>query len=245
MDYTSEELKDLKYAIVTAKLKDSKNLETEGFFVGIRPIVDKDFEVAKASDLYVWIYRKGSVHMFHLDYYYVDKINVGYGDKSIISSTRSYKDDQVDQKLAIERLKAIHKGFIAGGSGKANGLIDYEKFSDVPKAAKDDIELGGNTQDKKSTIYNRSGAANYSSGQSPLYGNKSVYKKKEVSTSNFKRTTRYDVNVAIDAMNAKVKEIKAKVYEPPKLKKIPADTKKMAAEDVGTNGFDDYSYLCG
>lgn len=242
MDHTSKELKDIKYVIVTVKMKDSTTLDTKGYFVGIRPIVDKDFDVAKSKDTYIWVYRKGSVHMFHTGYYYIDEICFGLGDKANTSSTRAYKDDEKDQKLAVDRLKDMSITLRADGVGKANGLIDYEKYSDVPIRVKEDIEI--KLVDKP---INRSNAANYSvSGKGDVDYSRSKYVKKEVSTLNFKRTTRYPVGEAIEAMNVKIQEIKDAAYEPPKLKRIPADTKKMTAADKEEDDWEsEYPYMCG
>lgn len=257
MEYTPEALKDLKYVVLTIKLKDSTNLDTKGYFVGIRSIVDKDFEVAKTEDLYVWVYRKGSVHMFHLGYYFIDELVIGFGDKGLSSSTQGFNDEEKDQKNAVDRLRKLALALRENGAGKANGLIDYEKYDDVPKAIKEDVEVG----EVKSTTNNRSGGVNYSGGQrSPLYGGHGAagygyggytgtthksYVRKEVSTFNFKRTTRYNVPEAIEAMNAKVQEIREEIYEAPKLKRIPADS--MKAKEAAADDDDDdygYNYMC-
>jgi len=248
MDQKPEGLKDVKYVIVTVKLKDSTTLDTRGYFVGIRPIVDKDFDVAKVKDMYIWVYRKGSIHMFHLEYYYVSEIYFGSGDKANMSSTKAYKDDEEDQKSAIDRLRDVSICLKLDGSGKDNGLIDYEKYSNVPTAVKEDIEIKVvNKSD------NRSGATNYSAGQRPMdkkYDNthsSGKYVRKEISTLNLKRTTRYPIGEAIEAMNAKIQEIKDDIYDPPKLKRIPADTKKMSAADQEEEDLEDQypPYMCG
>lgn len=238
VDYTSEGLKDLKYVTVTVKLKTSINLDTKGYFVGVRPIVDKDFSVAKAKDMYIWIYRKGSVHIFHLDYYYIDEICFGLGDKSATSATKMYRNVEEDQKIAIDRLRDMAVAMRVNGAGKANGLIDYEKYTSVPTVVKNDIELKSTSKPDGST-----GSANYSTGQ----GAYKQWEKKVVSTFSFKRTTRYPIVEAIEAMNVKIQEIKNDVYEPPKLKRIPADTKAMvkADDDDDDYGVAGYPYMCG
>lgn len=243
MDYTPEGLKDLKHVIVTMKLKDSTTLDTKGYFIGLRPIVDKDFEMSKTSDLYVWIYRKGSVHMFHLNYYYVDEIHIGSGTKASKSILRSYRDDGEEQELAVTRLKATAEALKQDGFSKENGLVDYEKYSDVPKIIKEDIEIG-KLANKKDSSYTRSGAAKYTPAQSNLYEGQN-WQRKEVSTLSFKRTTRYDTMTALTDMDAKIQEIQADAYEHPKLKKIPADTNKVVATDENGSEWDDYNYMCG
>jgi hypothetical protein len=258
MDYTPEGLKDAKYVIVNVMMKDSKSLETKGYFLGIRPIVDKDFDVAKVDDLYVWVYRKGAVHMFHLDYYYIDEIQVGIGMNANISSTQGFINEDDSQKEAIQNLKDISESLISNEMSNANGLIDYKKYDNVPTKLKDEIEL---TQ-AKSTVcdpYNRSGGVNYSAGQRPASSTGStstntIYKSKEVHTTQFKRTTRYDVKEAIEEMNKKVAEIKAGTYEPPQLKHIPADKNKGVEQSAAPNAqqnwedpddYGNYPYCCG
>ena len=48
-------------------------------------------------------------------------------------------------------------------------------------------------------------------------------------------------------MNAKIQEIKDDIYDPPKLKRIPADTKKMSAADQEEEDLEDQypPYMCG
>jgi len=241
-------------------MRDSKSLDTKGYFLGIRPIVDKDFDVAKVDDLYVWVYRKGAVHMFHLDYYYIDEIQVGIGAKASMSSTRGFTIADESQKDAIQKLKDLVDALIAANMSNANGLIDYKKYTNVPVGLKNDIEIT-NVKSNVRDPYNRSGGVNYSAGQRPATSlgstgstkDTSTYKKPEVHTTQFKRTTRYDVAEAIKAMNKKVAEIKAGTYKAPQLKRIPADKKEKnitqsEALAVQQNWEDEdmqYPYCCG
>jgi len=266
MELTPEILKEIKYVVVTVKLKDSANLNTKGYFVGIRSIVDRDLEIAKAKDMYVWVYRKGSVHMFHLDYYYVEELSFGFGDSGASSSTKGYSDAEEDQKVVIEKLQALALALRENGAGKVNGLIDYEKYTSVSASLKTEIESA-------KTEHTRSGAVNYSTrGKWPStgYGNSyggiktdpaspyteytgHTWQRKEVSTISFHRTTRYDVSEALTEMEAKIAEIRAGTYEAPKLHKIPADSIKEGEETGVANTSvaddDDYMYnyglMCG
>jgi len=241
-------------------MRNSKSLDTKGYFLGIRPIVDKDFDVAKVNDLYVWVYRKGAVHMFHLDYYYIDEIQIGIGVKANLSSTNGFTIADESQKDAIQNLKDLVDALIAANMSSANDLIDYKKYTDVPVGLKNDIEIT-NIKPNVRDPYNRSGGVNYSAGQRIAAGlgstdsirNTPTYKRLEVHTSQFKRTMKYDVAEAIETMNKKVAEIKAGTYKAPQLKQIPADknkenitqSKDLAAQQNQKDEDLQYPYYCG
>jgi len=193
MDHNQNGLKNIQYVIINVIMKESSGLVTKGYFVGIKPIVTKDFDVAKKSDLYVWLYRKGAVQMFNLDYYYIGEIQIGMGVNANMSSTQMFNDSDDRQSDAIKHLKNIVSALKKENIVKSNDLIDYKKYVNTPIGLKNDIEI---------TQY---------------------YSQASIETTQFKRTTKYNVAKAIKAMNEKINEIKNGTYKPPKLKRIPAD----------------------
>lgn len=229
MDHNQNGLKNIQYVIINVIMKESSGLVTKGYFVGIKPIVTKDFDVAKKSDLYVWLYRKGAVQMFNLDYYYIGEIQIGMGVNANMSSTQMFNDSDDRQSDAIKHLKNIVSALKKENIVKSNDLIDYKKYVNTPIGLKNDIEI---TQSKADTpnSHNRSSGVNYSVGHQPRvntgtagFVGTSYYSQASIETTQFKRTTKYNVAKAIKAMNEKINEIKNGTYKPPKLKRIPAD----------------------
>jgi len=232
-----KELSNMNFAIVTMKLKGSTNLDTEGYLVGYKPLVEKDFEVIKTNDMYAWLYRKGSIHMFCAKYYYIARLSYGYKiDNTNLASFQNFADTEKEQAIAIGIVEKIMAGFTTDGLIKYNGLVDYEKFREIADDVKKDIELAETTN---KSFYTRPPATyghNHSRIDYPAYLS-SAYTPKVSTTTSFKRTTTYDVTTALADMSSKIKEIESGIYTPPKLAEIPADDPK--AMEIDNKSVDD------
>lgn len=251
----SEELKNIKYVLVSIELKNTNNMEQQGYLIGCQPIVGSDFEVVKANQNFLWLFRRGSVQMFHPDYYFISEITIGYAK---MSSMRAFKDNEGQQADAMASIKEVMDILKENQMVRVNGLVDYQKYTDIPEATRSAIELPA-ASNKVTTIdntHNRSGyTAPVDHRTRPLYGGYSTtvpytpYVPKEVSTSSFKRTTQYDITAAVRLMDIKITEIKENKYVPPKLKSIPADDvadeEKVTTNVSSVYEYDSYGEYCG
>ena len=238
--FTKNELKDIKYVIVTMSLKDDKEHKIKGLFLGYKPLVESHTQLVSNDEYFVWLHRGDNVYMLNVEHYDILTTEI----KAVNSITQYSTNTQAD---SISRVEAIHKALAEDKRVLATGLIDIITYEITDKMQKD---LGSVIEKKNASIQtplyghnNRSGAANYSP----------AYKQKEVSTSIIKRSTKYPTAAAIDRMSAKIEEIQKGKYKPPELDAIPADKEK--AEDVKKSKgmskddlYDDYygyGYGCG
>lgn len=248
MIYLTEELKDINYVVVGIELKSSANMEQQGYLIGFQPIVPEDFDVVKSDKAFIWLFRRGAVHMFHPDYYYVSDVTIGFNKET--SAMRTFRNTEDSQKDALECISQIIKSLTDKQMTRTNGLIDYMKYTNVPEAVKSAIEISTSTTSTKiesprSTIYGSSAASVI---HTPVPVTYAPYVPKEVSTISFKRTTKYSIADAMARMIAKIAEIKANTYQPPQLKHIPADD--VAKEEKVTtntpapdNDYEDYANM--
>jgi len=225
--------KDVKYAITTVHMKGQTGLENQGYFIGLKPLVTTDFEVVKTTDLFIWVYRKGSVHMYSTKYYFMSELTVGYKTKetdTIASSFALFTENESSQKVAIEEANKILEAMEKSKLVRNNGLIDHEKFTDVPTEKKNDIELSSAATGNRSVApannrtYGVCGGRQWENRNNATHTQPYVpYKRPEVTTIHLKRTTTYDVTQALTDMATKLKELEAGNYTKPELAKIPAD----------------------
>lgn len=259
--YTAEELKDINYALVSVELKGSGNMDQRGYLLGLQPIVGEDYDVVKSDNVFVWLFRRGAVHMFHIDYYYISQIDVGFSKET--SGMILYKNTEDSQKEARQAIKEIIDALKLKQMVRISGLIDHQKYTKIPESVKSAIEASGKATTAISD-YTRAGNANYKAGASenvrpaPLYGcgghttdyhkNYTPYVPKEVTTISFKRTTKYDIVMAIADMANKILEIKENIYKAPKLKHIPADDvveEEKTSSNVTVADYDDMDNITG
>ena len=195
-------------------------------------------------DKYIWLLKGECVHIFSAAYHYVSQIEYGSTkDNTIVSTSVPYKNEINSQIKACDKLAVIMASLKENSMIQYNGLIHYDKFV-LPSGMEHLLKESGTTTNTTKT----SVIAGYNTAHRPYTAphQTNTYKRKEVSTGNFKRTTRYPVANAIEVMNNKFKEIKDGEYVPPKLSKIPADSMDMNAEGdkKDTNFNDDYYGMC-
>jgi hypothetical protein len=220
--FTEKELKDIKHVIVTVCLKNDKSDKIKGLFLGYRPLVESHTQLVSNDEYFVWLYKGENVYMLNTDHYEVCSTEVKAGQQITQYSTIL----QID---SIARLKLIHEAFIKNKRTLGTGLIDISTY-DITERIRRELGTGTKSTDSKDTslygnkhpLYNnRSSSVNYSA---------SSYKKREVTTTTLKRSTKYPISTAIEKMKAKIEEIKKGEYKSPVLAAIPADKEK--AEDA-------------
>jgi hypothetical protein len=214
--FTEKELKDIKHVIVTVHLKDDKANKIKGLFLGYRPLVESNTQLVSNDEYFIWIYKGENVYMLNVDHYDVYTIEIKAGHITTQYSTAS-------QEIGIGKLKIIYESLIENKRTIATGLIDISTYDITEKIKKDLGTKTDSTSSKDASLYgntksynNRSKAVNYST----------PYKRKEVSTTTMKRSTRYPISTAIEKMKAKIEEIKNDEYKSPVLAVIPADKEK-------------------
>jgi hypothetical protein len=230
-----EQHKGIKYVIVTAHMKGETKLDTQGYLVAYKTLVEKEFEVVKTTDMFIQLFRKGSIHMFNTKYYYISELQIASGDSVLISSLNTFNDTVEEQTDAINKIMEVIESLKSEGYLKYNDFIDYEKYSDVPAKLKEDIDASNRTILPKSSggytppnnIYGNS-ANNWQSATSYV-----APVRKVVSTIMMKRTTTYDVAKALEAMAAKIKEMQAGTYVLPGPKiKAEEDEPKVSDDNI-------------
>jgi len=240
--FTKEGVKDVKYVVVEAILKRDKSNKVEGLFIGYQPMVKTHTQLVSNDEQFLWLYKGDNIYMLNASHYEIRSIEIQrFAEVSTHMGT--------SQEEYIDRLKLIHEVFTEEKKVLASGLIDVDEYT-VPKKIEDRLNEEGKKSEAADTSspssgysapsYNtRSGACNYSTG--------SYYKKKEPSTTVFKRTTKYPITTAIDKMKAKVEEIRKGEYKAPKLPFIPADKKEPVeeADDKTSTAQDNYEDIYG
>lgn len=214
--FTEKELKDIKHVIVTLCLRDDKAHKIKGLFLGYKPLVEAHTQLVSNDEYFVWVYRGENVYMLNADHYDVHSIEVKAGNITTQYTTAS-------QDVSIAKLKKIYESLIENKRTIATGLIDISTYDITEKIKK---ELGTNTDNassKSTSLYGNTKSYNNRSS-SVNYG--TPYKRKEVSTTTIKRSTKYPISTAIERMKAKVEEIKKGEYKSPALVGIPADKEK-------------------
>lgn len=218
--------KDIKHIIVMTHSTSSPVFRS--LFVALQPIsTDPKNPLAAYEDKFVWGYAKKALWLFNLSKYSIASISVQI--KAEVSA-RGYIDTPDSQKEAKEVLTILYTKMADAKRLTPMGLIDFRTYT-VPDAWKKEIMDDDEATTKN---YNRSGGASLPVAQSHNGYNPhacgyspntvtTVYKRKEVSTTTFERTSKYDVTEAMKNMEAKLAAVKAGTYEKPKLSKIPGD----------------------
>ena len=244
--FTEKELKDIKHVIVTVCLRDNKADKLKGLFLGYRPLVESHTQLVSNDEYFIWLYRGENVYMLNVDHYDVYSIEVKAGHITTQYSTAS-------QEVSIGKLKMIHESFIENKRALATGLIDISTYDITEKIQKELGKSTEKTESKNTSLYGNNKTRNYNNynnhSSSVNYG--TSYKRKEVSTTTMKRSTKYPISAAIERMKAKVAEIRSGEYKPPALVPIPADkekeedAKKSRGVIKDTDLYEDYYANCG
>ena len=186
--------------------------------------------------------------MFSTNYYDIDEISIGTGEgKDPVSTSISFKADtssQIEARKMLEKIAGILK---ENKMTEFNGLIKHTAYT-LPDNLKSLIEdkstniNSTNVTHRPANTHSSAQTPGYTGGHRPYVNNNTTWKRKEVTTTTIKRTTRYDIAAAMAAVDEKFAALKADGYIPPKLPRIPGD--KMAengADDANTDAYDDYS----
>lgn len=211
LSFTEEELKDIRYVVVTVSLKSDKENETKGLFLGYRPLTKVNTQLVSNDEEFIWLQRGENVYILNTAHYNVGNIDIQLEDLEATHRTGA-------QEVGLDRLRVLQEALVKDKRTNPNGLIEVDTYT-LPLSLQKEM----NKDEAKFPIirpgHNRSGSANYSTPGS----NYTTYKKKEPSTSIIKRTTKYPTSAAILKMKAKIKEIRDGKYKPPELPAIPAD----------------------
>jgi len=222
MEFTVENLRDLHYVVVEAELRKPPRTKVSGLFMGYRNLTNTNMAIISVEDNFMFLSRGDRIRILSDDFYNISKIEIGA--KSGAYVTQYYEGTQT---TGLDRLKVILEALEKDKRTLPSGLVDVDKYVKIPKEYENDEDnfkssSSGTTPSKnESSAPYRSTNAGY------------TYKPKKVSTTSFKRTTKYPIGPAIERMAAKIKEIKEGTYELPKLAEIPAD--KLAEKKAVTN----------
>jgi hypothetical protein len=226
LDFKVDELKEITYAAVTLKLKKygkaSDDNEVSGIFIGMQPLVPNNTALVSKDEIYIWLRDGKDCHMLSTKYYEVCDIFVGQGESAWKVVGKPSDLDKDSSRLVI-----IHLAMKSANRVGPNGLIDASTYKELPDHVQKVIgnvgsaftgpsTVGTSTRHSRSsgTVHNSAACAYGSQGNHTP----TTYKKKEVTTSIFKRTTRYSPVEAIGKMWAKILEIQEGTYKAPKLK---------------------------
>lgn len=223
--------KVINYITANVRLRGNESVVIKGYVLAVLPInAFGTHSVVKGED-YIWMFREKSVQILSTKYYFVSQVNVGYGDKT--SETTSYTVDKAAE--GINFLLNLQKQLKDDNKLTANGLINVMAFLDVPEYLKKEIESKPTTTHTTTTGSIHNTVANTTT---VVDNQKQIgYVRKEVSTGIIKRTTKYSITQAMEAMRKKLIALKNGEYKAPKLSEIPADKE---ADD--TDYYDDYGY---
>jgi len=245
--FTKEDIKDVKYVVVEAALKRDKSNKVKGLFIGYQPMVKTHTQLVANDEQFIWLYKGDNIYMLNASLYDVGSIEMQKGP-AIDTYVGTYQGEYTS------RLKLIHEVFTEEKKILSSGLIDVDEYT-VPKKVEDilgKVEKKsdvGKTHSTNEYHSPRSGACNYSTSgcYTGNYSAPTSYKKKDPSTSVFKRTSKYPITTAIDKMKAKVEEIRKGEYKAPELPFIPADKEEPPeeTENKTTNALEDYEDMYG
>lgn len=210
---SKDDLGNLKYVIIEVELHRQSADKIVGYFMGYRPLAHENLAIASKDEMFLWLSKGEHIHLISLEHYKLSIIRVGTG----VVNTRILCTDSWAKASIVAELYEIVEELKKRNWVDETGLIDVNKYTDVSRALKEEVEGINYAPQQQQPVYghNRSGAQ-YS-------GSTVLYPKKEVHTSTLKRTSKYNASEAIDAMKAKVQAIRDGKYEPPKLKDMPKD----------------------
>lgn len=230
IQYTKEGLKDLNYVVINIKPKKGDDPHIKGLLLGIRSL---DHTGEDNPELFVWVYRDKTVFILALRYYSISSLEVCIDEKTMKSQFIYFEETQ--SLTAVAKIYVIQKVLGDQDRIKQNGLIDVSTYRHLPeyltKMIGDDNIVGGK-QEKDNTAGTNSratSAAGINHNRSSTY---TPYVAKTVTTFVIERATKYSIEEAILAMGDKVREMRAKTYQPPILKKIPADDIEEKGEET-------------
>jgi len=224
--FTEEEIKNVKYVVAEVVLKTDSTNKTRGLFLGCQPMVKANTQLVSSDEEFVWLYRDNNVYMLNVDHYNIHVLEIL--EEGSITSVHTVGDNHEEY---MQRIRLIHKVFTDNNKVLKSGLIDVDQYT-VPAKV---MESLGKVDIKPVT----KPMATCSYGATGSYS-KSVYTSKEPSTFVMKRTSKYSATNAIDKMAAKVEEVRAGKYQPPKLPVILETVKDPPKKEADDDDFRDY-----
>jgi hypothetical protein len=238
MQLENKSADDIKYVAVEMSSNEDKEDITIGLFMGIGSLMDFSNEIIQAGEEFIWLSRGNQIHMLNLDQHSIDTLHIGESGSNNIISNYSLSTTQSASK---EKLTGIHRLMKDAKRTLMGDLIDVDVY-EVRDDIKEKVGKIRAESKPKSTIVTtptkpktNADRSEYGYYRSAAYGHAhtagySATRKKEISTTMFKRTTKYPISTAIESMRKKVEEIKQGSYKPPKLAKIPADGEEKEKE---------------
>lgn len=233
--FTKDTVRDINYVLIGVELKKDRTTKIKGIFLGCQPMVKAHTQLVSKDEEFFWLYRNNTIYMLNLAHYAITMMEIS--SKNLITSFTAKEAVQAEY---IERLKRIQKSLAENNKTMENGLIDIDAY-DIPdkihkELANAPLVSGVTNSATKSKSTTTTTKTNDDDG---VYN---VYKKKEVTTFAFKRTTKYPIKDAIKKMSEKVEEIRKGTYKPPELKSLTAaiDVKGKEDEEGDINYYDDF-----
>lgn len=199
-----------------------------GKLSGLTALADVDVD-------YIWLgsgSRCDQIEILSTEDFTILSINVGIAKQQYndgvhsISYSANAQLNLAHAKELYNHMKSIKDALMDGESD----LIDVAKYSGIPNALKESIAkcsdiLDGTDSLKASTTSQRPTdtrsvvQGDYHHAACGYLGRaqSTIYASKKVSTSYFKRTTKYPITAAIEAMRKKVEALEKGVYKPPSI----------------------------
>lgn len=188
-----EDLKNIKYVVVTANMRRDTTHSLKGLFLGIKPLTENNTVLASAVDMYLWLIRGTHIEVLSLDHWDITNIEVKSGH-------RERSSHGLSQSIMTARLTEIHEALENDNKVLEGGLIDTSKYYDVPN----DL--------KKSRTTTSSTASTGGSSARNTTTTTTTYKKKEVETLFFSRKTKYSIKQATAKMREKLDQLRGGDY---------------------------------
>lgn len=235
IQYTKEGLRDLNYVVVSVRPTEGSDPIIKGLLLGIRSLTRTDGNNSKGNDseLFVWVYKGKTVFILALKYHFIDSLETCVGEKA--KKSQSIRFTKSQDITALAKVYIIQRVLGDQSRTKQNGLIDISTYRCLPghiTAMIGDSDTAKRELWQNNTAEVNSAAANASSTNNSKTTSYTPPTAKTVGTSTIERITEYSAEEAILAMEEKIEKIKAKTYQPPVFKKIPADDIEEGEEKV-------------
>lgn len=200
-----------------------------GALIGVGPILGLT-DLANPDSIFIWVAtgeKFERLEILNSADYEISLIHIGAiqnKEPLQISSGSSASGNLERCLLVVETIAKTQQNLLDGDSG----LIDAARFTDWTavireRISKDRSGKGGNkildktTEKKTETNFSRSGGLTAGSEDNQYacgYHGYNAYVAKKVTTKSFKRSTKYPIGAALDAMKKKLDKIRLKAYTP-------------------------------
>jgi hypothetical protein len=122
LSFTEEELKDIRYVVVTVSLKSDKENETKGLFLGYRPLTKVHTQLVSNDEEFIWLQRGENVYILNTAHYNVGNIDIQLKDLEATHRTST-------QEVGLDRLRVLQEALVEDKRTSPNGLIEVDTYT--------------------------------------------------------------------------------------------------------------------